>query len=265
MAVPTKGTTRERILGQPVDAVSRRQAVDLILARALDGRPGAYVCLTNVHTTVESQRLDELRKAAERSFLSVPDGIPLVWMLRRRGHRHTEKVTGIELVPMVARAGLGAGLRHFFYGGARGVGEAAAGRLTRLVPGTAVAGALDPPFGPITEGEVDELCAAVAESRPHVVWVGLGAPKQELFMARAADRLGGPVMVGVGAAFDFLAGTKRSAPRWMRHGGLEWLFRLASEPRRLWRRYLIGNSAFGYLLVREAMVSRTRARRERQR
>jgi N-acetylglucosaminyldiphosphoundecaprenol N-acetyl-beta-D-mannosaminyltransferase len=162
-------------------------------------------------------------------------------------------VTGIELVPMVATAGRKYGLRHFFYGGGPSVAEAAGRRLSQLVPGAKIVGALSPPFGPIGDRELHDLEAAVAETRPDLLWVGLGAPKQELLMARSAGRLQVPVIVGVGAAFDFLAGTKRPAPGWMRHGGLEWLFRLASEPRRLWRRYAIGNTLFAYLLAREAL------------
>lgn len=243
----------ERVLGHPVHPVSREEAVRLVVDRARSGRPGAYICLTNVHTTVESQRLSPLRRATEEAFLSVPDGMPLVWILRRRGYRTTEKVTGVELVPMVASAGRDHGLRHAFYGGGPGIAEAVRDRLTRSTPGVEVVGAVSPPFGPLGEPELRDLETQVERLRPDILWVGLGAPKQDLFMARAARRLPVPVMIGVGAAFDFLAGAKPSAPRWMRHGGLEWLFRLATEPGRLWRRYTIGNSVFLYLLAREAL------------
>jgi N-acetylglucosaminyldiphosphoundecaprenol N-acetyl-beta-D-mannosaminyltransferase len=251
--VPPAITDRQRILGQPIDPVSRRGAVKLILERALEGSPGDYVCLTNVHTTVESQRLSSLRAAAEGAYLSVPDGMPLVWILRRRGRLDTEKVTGIELMPMVVRAGRDLGLRHLLYGGRPGVAEAAVRRLEELAPGAFIVGAHSPPFGKPGEQEVQDLGAIIDDARPHVLWVGLGAPKQEVFMARAAGRLSVPVMVGVGAAFDFLAGRKPAAPPWMRHGGLEWLFRLSSEPRRLWRRYVLGNTYFVYLLARQAL------------
>lgn len=233
-----------------MDAVDKEQATRMLVARAQTGEAGAYVCLTNVHTTVESQKSGPLRRAAKNAFLSVPDGMPLVWILRRRGHKKVEKVTGIEFVPMVAEAGLEVGLRHFFFGGADGVAEAAAEGLKKMVPGTEVVGTMTPPFSPTGEWAIDELKAAVERTGAQVVWVGLGAPRQEIWMAKVAEQLGGPLLAGVGAAFDFLAGTKKPAPQILRHIGLEWAFRLASEPRRLWRRYILGNGTFVFLLAR---------------
>ena len=244
----------ERILGHRVDPVSKALAADFVVERALAGDPGAYVCLTNVHTTVESQRSPALRKAADDAFLSVPDGMPLTWILRRRGHLETEKVTGIEYIPLVASRGLDRGLRHYFYGGAPGVAVRAGRRLEDLVPGVQVVGAASPPFAETHGGwATEELERELRRTQPHIIWVGLGAPKQDLWMAHIADTLRVPVLIGVGAAFDYLAGTKPSAPEFLRHVGLEWLFRLAVEPKRLWRRYLIGNSTFVYLVVRDRL------------
>jgi N-acetylglucosaminyldiphosphoundecaprenol N-acetyl-beta-D-mannosaminyltransferase len=245
----------ERVLGQRVDPVTKRQAADMVVRRALDDTPGAYVCLTNVHTTVESQHSPELRTAVDEAFLSVPDGMPLAWILRHRGHVATEKVTGIEFVPQVASRGVEHGVRHFFYGGGPGIAVRAGLHLERQVPGVQVVGAASPPFGEIPEWANEELREEVRRTRPHVLWVGLGAPRQELWMRKMGRDLGVPVMVGVGAAFDYLAGTKPSAPTYLRHIGLEWLFRLAVEPRRLWRRYLVGNSVFVYLVVRDEFSS----------
>lgn len=244
---------RLQILGQPVDAVDKEQATRMLVERAGRDEPGAYVCLTNVHTTVESQRSPSLRAAAGNAFLSVPDGMPLVWILRRRGHPHVEKVTGIEFVPMVAEAGLKVGLRHFFFGGGNGVAEAAAAGLKRMVPGTEVVGTMTPPFSPGADWSIDRLKAEVERTQAQIVWVGLGAPRQEIWMSRVAKEVGAPLMAGVGAAFDFLAETKKPAPAALRHIGLEWAFRLISEPRRLWRRYLLGNGTFVYLLLRSAL------------
>lgn len=247
----------ERVLGHRVDPVSRAQAADAVVERALAGGPGAYVCLTNVHTTVESQRSPALRRAVDDAFLSVPDGMPLTWILRRRGHVDTEKVTGIEYVPLVASRGLEVGLRHFFYGGAPGVAVRAGLRLADLVPGAQVVGAASPPFAKTHGGwATEDLQRELRRTKPHILWVGLGAPKQELWMAEMAGTLNVPVMIGVGAAFDYLAGTKRAAPRLLRHIGLEWLFRLAVEPRRLWRRYAVGNAVFLRLLLRDALQRR---------
>ncbi|MGH9890964.1 MAG: WecB/TagA/CpsF family glycosyltransferase [bacterium] len=262
-ANPRRGEVapREDVLGHPVDAVSMPVAVQAVIERALQGTSGGYVCLTNIHTTIESQRAEELRRAAEGAFLSVPDGMPLVWILRRRGHRSTQKVTGIELMPLVAAAGREVGLRHFFYGGAPGVAEAAGRALTSLVPEAHVVGASSPPFTSIDRWPLEELQAQLHETQPHIVWLGLGAPKQEIWMAKVAAELEVPVMIGVGAGLDFLAGVKRAAPRLLSRMGLEWLFRLVSEPRRLWRRYLIGNTRFLYLLARESLARPSVSRR----
>jgi N-acetylglucosaminyldiphosphoundecaprenol N-acetyl-beta-D-mannosaminyltransferase len=246
----------ERILGHPVHPVSKAQAVEAVVRRA-GGQPGAYVCLTNAHTTVESQRSPALRAAVEDAYLSVPDGMPLAWIMRRRGHRHTEKVTGIEYIPLVASRGRDLGLRHFFYGGPPGVAVRAGLHLEDLVPGVHVVGAASPPFADVHGGwATEDLERELRRTQPNILWVGLGAPKQELWMSQVACRLTVPVMIGVGAAFDYLAGTKRAAPTFLRHVGLEWLFRLAVEPRRLFRRYAVGNAVFVELLLRDALHQR---------
>jgi N-acetylglucosaminyldiphosphoundecaprenol N-acetyl-beta-D-mannosaminyltransferase len=247
------GAPVERILGLPVHPVSKTQAVEAVVRRCRVRQPGAYVCLTNAHTTVESQSSPTLRAAVESAFLSVPDGMPLAWILRRRGYPHTEKVTGIEYMPMVASAGLDAGLRHFLYGGRPGVADGAGRKLKQLVPGVEIVGTETPPFASIEEWPVDSLRRELHRTKPHILWVGLGAPKQEMWMGAMSELLDVPVMVGVGAAFDYLAGTIQPAPRSLRHMGLEWLFRLAVEPKRLWRRYLVGNSTFIYLVLRDEL------------
>ena len=254
--LPGESVRHERILGQRVDPVGKVHAARAVVERALAGGPGAYVCLTNVHTTVESQHSPALRRATDDAFLSVPDGMPLVWILRRRGHVVTEKVTGIEYMPLVASVGRGAQLRHFFYGGGPGVAERAAERLRHRVPGVQVVGAKSSPFGPLGTLAVDDVRDEVERTKPHIMWVGLGAPKQELWMARASKELAIPMMIGVGAGIDYLAEVRPAAPTILRHVGLEWAFRLAAEPKRLLRRYLVGNPAFAWLLLRECFGSR---------
>jgi N-acetylglucosaminyldiphosphoundecaprenol N-acetyl-beta-D-mannosaminyltransferase len=154
---------------------------------------------------------------------------------------------------MVASAGLDSGLRHFLYGGSPGVAHGAGRRLEQLVPGVQVVGTAAPPFASIDEWPVADLRQDLERTKPDILWVGLGAPKQELWMQAMSDVLDVPVMVGVGAAFDYLAGTVSAAPDYLRHVGLEWLFRLAVEPKRLWRRYLVGNSTFVYLVLRDEL------------
>jgi N-acetylglucosaminyldiphosphoundecaprenol N-acetyl-beta-D-mannosaminyltransferase len=247
------GAPVERILGHPVHPVSKAQAVEAVVRRGRVQQSGAYVCLTNAHTTVESQSSPTLRAAVESAYMSVPDGMPLAWILRRRGYPHTEKVTGIEYMPMVASAGLESGLRHFLYGGRPGVARRAGRRLEQLVPGVRVVGSAAPPFASVHEWSVANLRQELDRTKPQILWVGLGAPKQELWMQAMSEVLDVPVMVGVGAAFDYLAGTVSAAPDYLRHVGLEWLFRLAVEPKRLWRRYLVGNSTFVYLVLRDEL------------
>ena len=242
---------QERILDHPVHAVTKAQAARAVVDRALEGQLGAYVCLTNVHTTVESRHSPELRAAADGAFLSVPDGMPLVWILRRRGHARTEKVTGIEYTPLVASVGRRAQVRHFLYGGGPGVAERAARRLERLVPGVQIVGTKSPPYVPLEGLSVEDLQEELERTKPHILWVGLGAPKQELWMAKNSKALAVPMMIGVGAGLDYLAEAKPAAPTLLRHVGLEWAFRLAAEPRRLWRRYLFTNASFVWLLARE--------------
>ena len=244
----------ERVLGHRVDPVTKAGAAEAVVERALGGEPGAYVCLTNVHTTVESRRSAALRAAVDGAYLSVPDGISLAWILRRRGHIETEKVTGIEFISGVASTGLDRGVRHFFYGGAPGVAVRAGLRLEELVPGVNIVGAASPPFADAQGGwPVEELEHELRRTRPHVLWIGLGAPKQELLMAELAERVDVPVMVGVGSAFDYLAGAKAASPGPSRHIGLEWLFRLAVGPGRLRPRHLGPNWVFLWLLFRETL------------
>ena len=193
---------------------------------------------------MESQRDDELRRIHETAGLVTPDGMPLVWIAHLLGHSHVERVYGPDLLLACCERSILRGYRHFFYGGAPGVGECLAARLGARFPGLSVAGLFSPPFRPLSADEDGALVDCINAARPDIVWVGLSTPKQERWMAAHVGRLDAPVLIGVGAAFDFHAGVKRQAPRWMQRSGLEWSFRLAMEPRRRWRRYLRNNPAF---------------------
>ena len=262
-----------------MDALGREIAIQAILEMAVDPRPGAYICLSNAHTTLLSHDLPRFRAAVEGAVLSLPDGMPLVWILRKRGHHSTEKLTGPVLMPKVVAAGTNVGIRHLLYGWTTRMTQAVADGLADKVPGAQIVGALAPPFadgqaseshsaplapawidigGPVRDVDwrVEELEEAVRRTRPHILWLGLGAPVQEEWMAMMARRLQVPLMIGVGRAFNNLAGTARQAPAFAADIGLEWFFVMLSEPRRLWRRYLIGNPRFVYLLCREALASR---------
>jgi N-acetylglucosaminyldiphosphoundecaprenol N-acetyl-beta-D-mannosaminyltransferase len=247
---------RANILGVAVSAIHMSMALE-----TMDGwiarREAHYVCVTNVHSVMESQRDESLRRIFNASGLVTPDGMPLVWLSRLTGFRHVERVYGPDLMMAVCEHSITRGYRHFFYGGAQGVPEQLAASLQERFPGLMVVGAFSPPFRPLSPEEDDQIVRMIAEAEPDIVWVGLGAPKQERWMAAHVSRLTVPVLVGVGAAFDFHTQRKRQAPHWMRRSGLEWLFRLLMEPRRLWRRYLVDNPLF-VIRVLLQMVGLTR-------
>lgn len=247
---------RVNVLGVGVSAVNMAQALEAIGGWVSRGEP-QYVCVSGVHGVMESQRDAALRDIHNAAGMVTPDGMPLVWLSRWSGARHVERVYGPDLMLACCQRFLTAGYRHFFYGGGPGVPELLAERLASRFPGLRVAGTFSPPFRALTAAEDDEIVRRIDESRADVVWVGLSTPKQERWMHAHHRRLRAPVMIGVGAAFDFHAGLKRQAPRWMQRNGLEWLFRLASEPRRLGARYLVNNPLFvGKVLLQAAGIRR---------
>jgi len=228
---------RVNILGVGVSAITLEMAVEII-EEWIACREPHYVCVTGFHGVMESWRDKGLRRIHNRAGLVTPDGMPLVWLSRLKGFRHVERVYGPDLMLALCERSVARGYRHFFYGGAEGVPEQLAKVLSRRFPGLVVVGTCSPPFRPLTPGEDEEIVQMINEAGPDIVWVGLSTPKQERWMAEHVGRLVAPVLIGVGAAFDFLTGRKPQAPRWMQRAGLEWLFRLLTEPRRLWKRYL---------------------------
>ncbi len=234
---------RFNVIGTGVSALSLTEARDRVLAARGQRRLG-YVCCATAYNANLARSQPALRSCYNRSLLTTPDGMPLVWLGRWHGYRHITRVYGPDLMEAVCDAGRAAGLRHYFYGGDLGVAEALAAQLGQRFPGLQVVGTFTPPFRELDPAELSDLCARVAAAQPDVIWVGLSSPKQEHFMAMHAPVLDAGVMVGVGAAFDFLSGRVAQAPRWMQRSGLEWLHRLATEPRRLWRRYLVHSPMF---------------------
>jgi N-acetylglucosaminyldiphosphoundecaprenol N-acetyl-beta-D-mannosaminyltransferase len=215
-----------------------------------------YVCVSGVHGIMESQKDSALRDIHNASGLTVPDGMPLVWLGRRAGATWMDRVYGPDLLLKVLETGLDAGWRHYFYGGASGVPDELVDRLATRYPGLQSVGVWSPPFRELTEVEIREVAERINGAQPDVVWVGLSTPKQEKWMARIRPLLAAPVLVGVGAAFDMHSGRLKQAPRWMQERGLEWLYRLLREPRRLWRRYLSNNPRFMWAVAwhRPALV-----------
>lgn len=244
------------VLGVGINAVNPEQAIAEIEGW-IRRRERQYVNVCNVHTIMECQKDGKLRRIVNSSGLSTPDGMPLVWLSRLHGFQTAARVYGPDLLLALCDRGQAAGYRHFFYGGAPGIVERLADRLQRRYPRLIVAGTYAPPFRPVGTVEEPRVLEAIDAARPDIVWVGLGTPKQDHWVADHRPLLESPVLIAIGAAFDFHAGVLRQAPRWMQRSGLEWCFRLAQEPRRLAYRYLVLNPLF----VLNAVLQATRLRR----
>lgn len=233
-----------------INAAPFEVVLDRVL-RAPDTGERLSVHFATAHSIVEAQERPTLRQAFERGIVE-PDGMPLVWLGRRSGLK-VQRVCGPDFMPALIEAGIATGRSHFFYGGAPGVAEALAVRFSARFPGLRVVGHHSPPFRHLSAEEDRKVVEAINAARPDYVWVGLGAPKQDLWVADHRDALVAPGLLAVGAAFDFHAGMRRRAPRWMQRVGVEWLYRLASEPRRLAGRYTRVNARFVGLLLRDLL------------
>ena len=255
-SIPTSaeaGAARVNILGVGVSPINMSMALKQVddWIRARDGCH--YVCVTGVHGIIESQQSEPLRRIHNQAGLVTPDGMPLVWVCRSCGFSQVERVYGPDLMLAICEHGLNKGYRHYFFGGASGTPERLAARLQQRWPALRVAGTYSPPFHVPSASEDEAMILLLNAAQADVIWVGLSTPKQERWMAEHAARLQAPVLIGVGAAFDFHAGLKLQAPRWIQRSGLEWLFRLLTEPRRLWRRYLSNNPRFVALLLMQRL------------
>lgn len=242
---------RSQILGTPVCASRFEEAV-LFLESAVRERRGVFVSPATTHSVIVARDDPAFDAAVRRAAYVAADGMPLVWLLRRRGLM-AERVHGDDL--MLACCERFRDWGHFLVGGAEGQAEAVAGALRRRFPGIRVLGAVSTPRRPPGEADTAEILERLARTRADLVWVGMGTPAQDLWMSEAAPRAGRP-MAGVGSAFNLLAGRTRPAPQWMKRSGLQWLFRFAEEPGRLWRRYLLGGSRFVALALAEELRRR---------
>jgi N-acetylglucosaminyldiphosphoundecaprenol N-acetyl-beta-D-mannosaminyltransferase len=235
--------SKVNILGVGITPLNLTQAAAALDEWRKEGRRD-YVCCVSVHGLVTGQRDHEIRNIINRAGLATEDGMPLVWWCRRAGFTQAGHVCGSDLLDAMCARAVERGYRHYFYGGSPRVLDQLVSRLTLRYPGLIVAGYRSPPFRPLSPEEDAADVAAINEARPDYVWVGLGMPKQEKWMASHVGRIDAPALIGIGAAFDFHAGTKPRAPLWMQRAGVEWLFRLMTEPRRLAHRYLVDNSIF---------------------
>ena len=243
--MPPPAPPRFNVLGVAIAALTLDRARDLIVhactapqpSSALPSSSARYICLAGVHGLGEAHDDPTLRRIFNTAWLATPDGMPLVWLGKLLQRAPISRVYGPDLMLAVCDAGRAQNLRHFLYGGAPGIAEKLRDRLSTRFPGIQIVGTITPPFRPLNPAESAALRAEISRTQPHLVWVGLSTPKQERFMAEFAPQLDTRVLIGVGAAFDFLSGTKPQAPRLLQHIGLEWLFRLGTEPRRLASRY----------------------------
>jgi N-acetylglucosaminyldiphosphoundecaprenol N-acetyl-beta-D-mannosaminyltransferase len=252
-----------RVLGVRVHAVQIPDIIRIVEGWLSQPHGTRYVAVTGMHGVSESREDTQFRDILNAASLVIPDGMPLVWLGRLQGHKRLQRrTTGSEFMETFCRE-TGPKYRHFFYGGAPGIADLLA-ETERQRYGIRVAGTYCPPFRPLTEEEELEVEARVRAASPDVLWVGLSTPKQEKWMFAHTEKLSVPVMFGVGAAFDMNTGRLKRAPVWMQERGLEWLFRLVVEPRRLWRRYIISGSKFAWAVCLEHIVPKVLRQEQRQ-
>jgi N-acetylglucosaminyldiphosphoundecaprenol N-acetyl-beta-D-mannosaminyltransferase len=216
------------------------------------------VAFSNVHTVMTARGSEQLAAALEEFDIAAPDGMPLVWALGRIHHLDAERVHGPTFMRYAIDHGREVGLSHFLVGSTPGTLAGLGYAIEVQYPGALVAGSLSPPFRDLEQEDLDEVVERVVASGARAIWVGMGMPKQELLIHEIRQRLPGCALLGVGAAFDLIAGNQPEAPHWMKRSGLEWVFRFAHEPRRLWRRYLVNNPYFLLLLIKELAQRRRR-------
>jgi N-acetylglucosaminyldiphosphoundecaprenol N-acetyl-beta-D-mannosaminyltransferase len=253
----TEVVTRD-VLGVPVAMVDYDRAMD-VMDGLVERRERGYVCAAPVHAVMVAQDDSEMLAALRGSTLVVPDGMPLVWASNLLGESLSDRVYGPELMLRYSDRCAERGHRVWLYGGRdQGSLVQLALSMRRRHPGIRIVGGYSPPFRPLTDEEEANVVTQVNEARPDVLWVGIGVPKQEKWMARMRDQLEVPVMCGVGAAFDFHSGRVPMAPAWMQDRGLEWIYRMRQEPRRLMRRYLTTNPRFVGAFARQYVSERRR-------
>ncbi len=250
MPVEIKTSTQTfSVLGVPIARLTMKTALDAVHAFVEEGIAGRFVTFTNVHLIVEAKRSPALMKMLQASDLNCPDGRPVSWLGKSRFPGEVDHVPGPDFMPEFCRESVKLGYSHFIYGGAPGIALEAARTLEEQCPGIVIAGFHSPPFRSLSAEEDEACCRMINESKAQIVWVCLGCPKQERWIYEHRSRLNATVLLAVGQAVDILAGSRNRAPGLMQRGGLEWVYRLLKDPRRLWKRYLITNTLFvGWLL-----------------
>lgn len=247
------------ILGIRVSAINLNRAVQ-IAKRWIAIEKSGYVCVTGVHGVMEAQKSKELRNILNHAVMNTPDGMPMSWVGWLQGFDEMDRVFGPDFMSAVCQLSSEQNYRHFLYGGRPGVAQELKELLELKFSGLQVVGTYTPPFRALNAEEENELLAQVHASGPHILWVGLSTPNQELFMAHYVDRLQVPLLVGVGAAFDYHTGRIRDCSPWIKRAGLQWLHRLFQDPWRLWRRYLSSNLTFVWRITLQLLRQRRHSR-----
>ena len=243
------------ILGVKISAVNLSVACRQI-SDWIENKTRTYVCIVPVSTVVECQKDKRYLEIVNQAGMATPDGMPIVWLEKLGGDKTIAGTYGPDLMEAVCQMSQQKGYKHYFYGGTPEACRMLEVKLKEKFPRVSIIGKHSPPFRDLTEKEEEDMVEEINRLEPDILWVGLGSPRQDYWMAQHLHRLNVPVMIGVGAAFDFLSGRKRQAPRWMRNIGLEWFFRLWAEPKRLWKRYLVGNTQFVFYLFKSLLRSK---------
>ena len=241
------------VLEVPIAVVTMAGAITQVNEWIRHSTRARLVTFTNVHMVVEAYLRPGFKRLLEQMDLNCPDGFPIFWMTRRERGRRVEKVAGPDFMPLFCEQSVALGHRHFLFGGGPGVAKEAAAALVRRYPGLQIAGHYSPPFRRLSAGEAEQVASTINASKADVVWVCLGCPKQEQWMSEMRDSLEAKVVLAVGQAFDILAGRIQRSPAFLTRYGGEWAYRLAKEPRRLWKRYLVTNLLFVLLVSREKL------------
>lgn len=251
-----------KILGVRIDLVDYDKTLRIIHGCILNRLIGHFICVTPVHPIMECRKDSVLRNALEKSLLTVPDGMPVVWAAKLLGGKINDRVYGPNLMLHSCGMAEKEGYSVFLYGSKPETLEKLKTTLVNRFPRLKIAGTYSPPFHKLNTHEEREIIQMINAASPDILFVGLGVPKQEKWMLVFCHRIEVPISLGVGAAFDFISGEKKQAPSWMQKRGLEWFFRLMSEPMRLWKRYLIYNPLFIFLLLKELLGNTFKSRKE---
>jgi len=236
-------SSKANVLGVEIDAFNLEQVLARI-AHALEVRRKGYVCLVGVHGVMECQRDPAVAKAIANAELTVPDGMPTVWMGRHQGHTDMQRIAGPDLMLEVLSRDEFRGRTHFLFGGKEGIAAELRDKLMLRYPELKIAGTYTPPFGPMSPEQDEEFRTMIKRTQPDIIWVGISTPRQEFFMAQYLPLLDTTLMFGVGAAFDFHTGRITDCADWIKRAGLQWLHRLLQDPKHLWKRYMRNNPLF---------------------